>query len=89
MACNSCGTPVPSELQLEQERVAGDVKELVFLLAEVLVGHRIDPQDLDEVTRLLCERLKNAGDVSAYSPELQCWWIMHQAADRRREEADK
>lgn len=38
----------------------------------------------DKLARRLCTALKQLGDVSGYSLELQMWWRDHQEADRIR-----
>ena len=42
----------------------------------------------DREVEKLCSRLKET-DVSTASPEMQIWWRDHQAADKKREEAEK
>lgn len=43
----------------------------------------------DSLISTLCSRLKQLGDVSGYSLELQMWWRDHQAIDRAKEVLSK
>lgn len=50
-------------------------------LSGVLIKQR---EELDLVTRMLCEVLRSIPSVDRFGPEVQAWWTRHRAADEAR-----
>lgn len=85
----------PNEVEIESSKVLALLDELITGKLPDYFGngmyHKVysnfTQKDLDEKTKLLCNKLQKI-EVNKYSLEMQLWWRDHQKADKRHLEKE-